>query len=206
MREEARQDMADELHTIRFRREGVEFELTGSQEEVARAWVSLESAVVSAFLQAAPNGDAPGSTAEAGAGESGEGTTRKRRRRPGGQQRASGTSNNGRAEVEKLLTETSLDGFAQLGSSPTARMAGYAALEWAHNKAGVDGLTSQEIQKFLLSRLRIRNTYQAYAHALGGRVKSGEIDKVSNLYKLMGKGKDALAEHVQKIAEGEQGS
>jgi hypothetical protein len=202
MRGEAQHDMADELHTIRFKREGVEFELTGSQEEVARAWTSLEPAVVAAFEKAPPSGDSRQATEN---GDSGEATTKKRRRRTSGQRR-SGTTINERADVKQKLAETPLDGFAEIGNKPTSRMAGYAALAWAHKKAGIDGLTSQEIQRFLSSRLRIKNTYQAYAAALGARVKSGEIDKVGNLYKLMGKGENALAEHVKTGAEGENGA
>jgi hypothetical protein len=204
MREEAQHGMADELHTIRFKREGVEFELTGSREEVTRAWESLKPAVVTAFEQATSNGSTRPSTTENGDVESGEGKAKKRRRKTGGQQRRAATSSE-RADVEKKLTETPLDGFAQIGSDPSARIAGYAALDWARTKADTDGLTAQEIQRFLSSRLRIKNTYQAYAAALGGRVKSGEIDKVGNLFKLMGKGEDALAEHVKKVAKDEKG-
>jgi hypothetical protein len=190
--------MADEMHTIRFKRGGIEFELTGSQDEVSRAWGSLESAVVTAFTQAASSGDTE--PTENGSGESGD--TPKKKRRKAATSRRNAATNNERAEVEAKLKETSLDGFVQLGSNPSSRIAGYAALSWAREKADVDGLTAQEIQRLLSSRLRIKATYQAYAAALGGRVKDGEVDKVGNLFRLMGKGDTALAEHVKKVAEG----
>jgi hypothetical protein len=190
--------MADEMHTIRFKRGGIEFELTGSQEQVSRAWGSLEASVVTASTQAVSNGDAEG--AENGNGESGEAPKKKRRK--AATSRRNAATNDERAEVEAKLKETSLDGFAHLGSNPSSRIAGYAALSWARAKADVDGLTAQEIQRFLSSRLRVKATYQAYAAALGGRVKDGEVDKVGNLFRLMGKGDTALAEHVKKVAEG----
>src|SRR6185437_11599169 len=119
------------------------------------------------------------------------------------QQRGGGSSDQ-RADVTEKLMNTSLDGFAKVGNKPSARIAGYAALDWARKKAGIDGLTAPEIQEFLSSRLRLKNTYQAYAAALGGQVKSGEVDRIGTkprIFKLMGSGETALAEHVKSLAQ-----
>ena len=112
-------------------------------------------------------------------------------------------------ELESVRGQVAIAGVGETAytkaSGRTAREIGAEAAERAIADAGldpadIDGLTSQEIQRFLSSRLRIKNTYQAYSAALGGRVKSGEIDKVGNLFKLMGKGEDALAAFAYREA------
>jgi hypothetical protein len=197
--------MENELHTIRFKRGSVEFELTGSEGQVATAWTALEPAVVGAFEQGSSYDDVGDEQAIDNGSGNGD-APKKRRKRTTSAQR-SATTNSERADVDKLLMETSLDSFdfAQLGNNPSSRIAGYAVLDWAHKKLDTDGLTSQEIQKFLSVRLRVKATYQAYAHALSLRVKVGEIDKVGNIYRLMGKGEEALAAHVKKVAETAKG-
>src|SRR4051812_21297704 len=126
--------MADDLHTIRFKRSGTEFEMTGSRDDVRRAWTTLEAAVVAAFAHTTANGHGNGDDPAEHTGETK--TTAKRRSRRQNQ-RASSTDE--RADVAGKLVNTSLNGFPKLGSKPSARFAAYAALGWARSKAGIDG-------------------------------------------------------------------
>src|ERR1019366_3715042 len=98
--------MSDQLHSIRFKREGVEFELTGTQADVQKVWTALESSVVSTFGHAAagrhqPPSDEPDGDGEPPDGEEAQAKPRKRRSR-----RSTGGVKNadGRADVvTKLL-------------------------------------------------------------------------------------------------------
>jgi hypothetical protein len=198
--EEAQHQMANELHTIRFKRGGVEFELIGSEERVIEAWTKLEDAVVAAFAEDAEESSSGDPSAENGNGKDRQATKTKRRTKSFKGHQGDDAL---RADVAEKLSNTSIDGFAKLGSKPSARFAGYAALDWARKKADIDGLTAPEIQEFLSSRLRIKNTYQAYAAALGGQAKSGEIDKLGTrprIFRLMNPGEEALAAHVKGLA------
>src|SRR2546422_2570716 len=104
-------------HSIRFKRGGIEFELTSTADQVAAVWTSIEPSVVDAFT----NGEVHEEDTDTGESENGSGgvtgrkTTTGRRRRTT-RRRASGSTDagGGRAEVVSQLAEADLTKFPKL--------------------------------------------------------------------------------------------
>jgi len=193
--------MAEEpLHSIRFRRDGVEFEMTGTREDVAAAWDALQAPVVAAFTgtrQAAPKKELPGEEN----GEEDANKTPKRRRKPG-TRKASGGGAAGSENLTKLLGSQVHD-FPEIGDDPGALYAGYATLQWARDKLGIDGLTAADVRTFLADKLRIKYTSNAYRQAFGTTPKA--IDRTGNrpqVFKLMAPGARALKAYIDKVSKG----
>ncbi len=58
-------------------------------------------------------------------------------------------------------------------------MEGFAVLSWANAELGIDGLSAQDVQA-LMSKRRVKRSYQAYSGAFNNRIAKGEIDTTGN--------------------------
>jgi hypothetical protein len=189
--------MADNTSTIRFKRDGVEFELTSSQEDVARAWASLEESIVGAFK--AP----PSRRGASGGGEaaSQEGARRTQRRKASG---AGGGASASQDDVRTKITQAQLDDFPELGTDPSALVVGYAVLRWARDKLGIEELTAPHIYAVSHDRLRVPHTVSAYREAF--RVRPRAVHKNTAVkpqsFKLMNPGDQALDTYLSSLAAG----
>lgn len=192
-----------DLHTIRFKTGSVEFELTSSAPEVAKARELLADAITAAFSNP-PDEDAAGSEPGDVSGDSTTKKTRKRRSsRRSNTSAVSGGSDARNATRDKLLG-ASLEGFPPVGDKPASLLAGYALLSWAHKKLDIDGLTAQEIQAFYNGKWRLKRSYQAFSQALAKRVRTGDVDvQGSNpqVFRLMSSGETELAGMLKKANE-----
>jgi hypothetical protein len=184
----------DQLHTIRFKRGSDEFELTGSQEDIARAWTTLAPSVVATFQEdekeAVPKADQRDVSTQAS----------KKRTQPKRGKRKQPTQD-ADDMLEKLLGAP-LDKFPELGKSPKALYAAFATLNWSNEELGIDGLTASEIREFLLKKKRIKNTAAAYRNALKNRDRAVDFSGSPERFRLMAPGERANAAYVEALANG----
>lgn len=186
--------------SMRFRRDGVEFELSGSAEDVRKAWTALEALVVAAYAEPARS-SANSGTKRLGEGSTGETPGRRPRRKS-----TRGSTATGEAKPESNLSKllaARVDEFPEIGDNPTALYAGYAVLRWAKETLGIDGLTATDIQEFLQQNLRIKNSSNAYRVAFANQPRavdaSGDRPAV---FRLMRPGEKALDAYLNKVATG----
>ena len=154
--------MASEpLHTLRFKHGSAEFELTSTADEVAGARAALSEAILAAFTNAEPEGD------EGGNGSS---TAPKRKTSGRRQTKPKGPASEGSGNTKGPWTRSSLrlsDGFPDIGKQPEARWAAYAVLSWAHKVLEIDGLSAQDIQKFMAARWRMKLLLPGLCRSIG---------------------------------------
>ena len=203
--------MSENEHYLRLKRGDVEFEIRGSSENVAAAWLGLREQVESAF--AAPKGSQGGSGTtrrEAPAGpppprarDEAEDETKKRRPRARRQPAPSGGPGSGeRTEIQTVLATAPKDDFPDIGDESTAFIAGCAVLWWMRERHGVEGLTAFEVHSFTSGRLRLPNGVAAYRKAFAR--KSRAVDAVGRpaIFRLMMPGEKALEAYLAKRSEG----
>ncbi len=187
--------MAQDSSTIRFRLEGVEFELTASPEAVEKAWQALEPAIVGAFT-ASP------STRQASSNLPRGGSTQRASRRRGGAAPATGGTVQG--SNRSRLMEAEMDDVPELGDDPSALVVGLAILRWARDKLGIGELTVQDIHAFAHERLRVPHGANAYREAFRkhGRWVHKSTTAKPQTYKLMVPGERQLEQYLSKLAAG----
>jgi hypothetical protein len=195
--------MSDQVHTIRFKRDGVEFELTGSEADVQKAWSALESSVVSAFGRgtAQHQAPAPEPQAKGKSSDGGEGQTKVRKRTS--RRSAGGTkSPDGRADVLKKLLDADHDTFPELPDDAQAVYKALAALQWARETLAIDGLSIGEIRTFLSEKLRYSETAPAYRYGLNQLPRATNGTGSPKVYKLMRPGDQALEAYLKTVRAG----
>jgi hypothetical protein len=190
------------LRGFRFKRDGVEFELTGSQTEVEKAWGALESSVVSAFTEAQGGGRRRQQHApDPDASEMGKGRTKtktKSRRATSGTAKPAGE----RDEILKKLLDADFDTFPELPNNATAVYTGFATLRWAKDELDIDGLTITEIHRFLSDKLRYGQTGEAYRYAFKQLPRATNATGSPKVYRLMRPGGEALDAYLKTVAAG----
>jgi hypothetical protein len=190
------------LHSIKFKRNGVEFEMAGSADDVAKAWAALEPTVVASFEAAASATPTRRRSTSSGTGfpsEGGNGGGRKRTTR----KRAMATPAEGRSGNLSTLLAAQVDDFPEIGETPTALYAAYATLMWASDKLEIDGLTADEIQQFLQQKLRIKNTSNAYRLAFKSQPRAVDASNTRPaVFKLMRPGERALEAYLESVQKG----
>ena len=191
------------LHSIRFKRAGVEFEMTAAPADVAKVWESLEQSVVAAFLdEDSDESHLPGRANNGQAPEKEEKS--KAKRKGGGRKRSTRKSaaKAGEDEVLKTLLAAPLDNFPELGADPKALYAAYATLSWAEQELNLEGLTASEIQGFLSKKMRLKNTVAAYRNAMKARNKAVDFAGSPERFRLMAPGKRSLESYLQVMSDG----
>jgi hypothetical protein len=188
--------MAEEqLHSIRFRRDDVEFEMTASASDIASAWARLEPVLMTVL------GEATRETGRTGARETQREAADSRRRRRAATSRA--RQEGDRADIANQLASAAIDEFPELGQSPQGLYVAYAALKWARDELGIDGLTPSEIQHFAAQRLRLRNTQGAYRNALNRAGRAVDVrGNRPQVFHLMAPGERALEAYVREVERG----
>jgi hypothetical protein len=198
--------MAEGLHTIRFKRDGVEFEMTGSQEDVEKAWAALEPSVVSAFTEAQTGGRRRQQQAsEPDPGDQGNGNGKpKAKPKPKSRRSASGATKSGgeREEILTKLLDADFDTFPELPNNAKAVYTGLATLRWARDELGIDGLAITEIHRFLSDKLRYGQTSEAYRLAFKSLPRATNATGTPKIYRLMRPGDDALDAYLKTVAAG----
>jgi hypothetical protein len=190
-------------HSIRFKRGAVELEMTSTPEQIAAVWTSLEDSVVGAFSSTGDVDDLENDGQDEQTGN-GDPTKRRTPRRRSPRKRTTASSGaGGREDVVSKLAEASMASYPKVGPRPSALMAGYATLSWAHTELKIDGLTAAEIATLNKDRRRFSRTPQAFGQALGRRVGEGEVDVQGNphVFRLMGHGEKALQQHIAEQAK-----
>src|SRR5919202_167667 len=135
--------MEETLHTIRVKTGSIEFELTSSPEEVAKARSALEASILAAFQ------GPPGQEPQLASGDATEPAARgpaAARKRAATKMKARDEAGGERAHIREALLAASTEGFPALPTKPAARWGAYAVLSWANKRLNLDGLTPQEIQ------------------------------------------------------------
>lgn len=191
--------MGEQLHSLRFKKGGVELELTGTRDDVMGAWQKLEGAAVEAFASESSRPEPAPST---GSSTQGSKTPERKPRKKTTRTRASSGESKREDNLSKLLA-AQVDEFPEVGDSPTALYAGYATLRWAKDSLGIDGLTAKEIQTFLQQKLRIKNSPNAYRLAFSGQPRAVDAsDDYPAVFRLMRPGETALDVYLKKVAKG----
>src|SRR4051794_28648315 len=119
------------MHSIKFKRNGVEFEMSGSADDVAKAWAALHPTVVASFEHAASRTPRRENTSESASttDNGGDGARRRTTRKRGPSTGERATSSN-----LPMLLAAQVDDFPEIGETPTALYAAYATLKWARDK------------------------------------------------------------------------
>jgi hypothetical protein len=183
-----------------LKRGGNEFELTGSQEDVARAWITLEPSVVAAFQDNDPETEPQGSQTDGNGERKAPKQAPKKRVQP--QRQKTKKQDQQQDETLETLLAAPRDKFPELGKSPKALYAAYATLNWANEELGIDGLTASEIREFLLKKKRIKNTAAAYRNALKNRDRAVDFSGSPERFRLMAPGERSNAAYVEAVASG----
>jgi hypothetical protein len=184
--------MASGDSTIRFKRGDVEFELTGSQADVAKAWAAIEESVVASF--AAPT------TLRRPAGSNGG--SRSERRKSTTRKRSAPAGERSTSDVRKRLLDAKLDSFPEIGKNPPAVYVGYAVLRWAREELEIGELTVPDIHA-VAHKLRIGYSENAYREAFRPHARAvNKTSKSPQTYELMNPGDDALDTYLEQVAAG----
>lgn len=189
--------MSEQAHSIRFKRDGVEFELTGSETDVQKAWSALESSIVGAFGRAAEQHPrAPKPDSEKQTADTGDMQTKAKRR--GGRRTTGGKTD----EVLDKLLNADFDTFPALPDDAQAVYTGLATLQWAKDTLGIDGLTIAQIHKFLSQKLRYSQSQNAYTNAFSRSPRSTNGTGTPKIFRLMRAGDAALGAYLKAVAAG----
>jgi len=190
-----------EESNIRFKRGDVEFELSGSPSDVARAWEALEEAVVAAFAEAPsamPSGRGGGAESSNGGTTPKKSSARKRSSSGGGGRTPS--------ETQKRLLDAKLDSFPDLGKNPPALYVGYAVLRWARDELQISELTVTDVYA-VAHKLGIPHVVAAYRNAFTRHARAvHKTSKRPQTFELMNPGDDALDTYLARVAAGESPS
>ncbi|HEV8681681.1 MAG TPA: hypothetical protein VGS09_02750 [Actinomycetota bacterium] len=189
--------MAEEPSAIRFKRGDVEFELSGSQSDVAKAWEALGPSVVAEFeraREAQPPAGAPSTKTAAGP-----------RKKAAARKRPAAAAQPAASDVRKRLMDAKLDSFPEIGRDPPALSTGYAVLRWARTELSINELTVPDIHA-VAHRLRIPHSVNAYREAFRGHARAvNRTNKTPQTYELMNPGEDALDTYLASVAAGGSG-
>jgi hypothetical protein len=183
---------------IRFKRGDVEFELSGSPSDVAKAWEALEGAVVAAFAEAAPIGK------PSGRGDAGPSNRDRAPKKAAARRRISTGGRGGRApsDTQQRLLDAKLDSFPELGKDPSALYVGYAVLRWARDELQIGELTAADVYE-VAHKLGIPHVLNAYRNAFGRHPRAvHKTSKRPQTFELMNPGKDALDTYLRQVAAG----
>ena len=180
-------------NTIRFKRGDIEFEMTGSQADLAKAWAALEGSVVAAFQKSATTA----------AGKPAATATPDRTRKKSTRRRApSARTDSAKSDVRAKLGGAKLDSFPEVGKNPPALETGYAVLRWARDELGITELTVPDIHA-VAHRLRIPHSVNAYREAFRNHPRAAnKTNKTPATYELMNPGDDALESYLKAVASG----
>jgi len=190
--------VSEQLHTVRFKRGNVEFELTSTPAEVAKLRKVLEPAVLAAL---AGDHDSPRSLDEdltVVAAVKTE-TAKRPARRPRVLHDVQGGEGEQRATVWQNLLAAAPDGFPSIGARPDALYAAYMLLRWARETLDIEGLTAHEIQAFLTMKLHLPYASEAYAAAIASRAHNGEVEVIGDqpkVYRLTESGERLLRKRI----------
>jgi hypothetical protein len=193
--------MADAtLHSIRFKDGEVEFEMTGTADDVTRVWLLLEGPVTRAFTS--EQGSRSNNRAS-GSAPTDDKTRKKTKRTTRTAAANSGPSSTtaGRDENLDKLLSAPVEDFPEIGDDPAALYAGLATLSWARHSLEIDGLTISEVHKFLSQKWRLSHTAEAYRFAFKQQPRYFQSSGRPAVFKLMSRGEKALAEHVRGESE-----
>jgi hypothetical protein len=199
--------VSEQLHTVRFKRGSVEFELTSTAAEIAEVRRVLEPAFFAALSRPARDEKAAALDHALGsiAATAAEGA--REPRRPRSPRRLETRETLGRAGVWEKLLGAELDEFPVLGDRPDALYAAYALLRWARDTLNLDGLTAHEIQAFLTMKLHLPYASEAYAASMIAREPVGEVEIIGDhpkVYRLTKRGERFLRADVVASAAGRQ--
>jgi hypothetical protein len=192
----------DAVHSIKLKRHGIEFELTGSAEVVGEAWAALQPTVVDSFPTTASPSRRRRTTSRKGASttesEVSGGDSAPRRRTA---KRAAATSDGASKNIDALLA-AHMEDFPEIGDEPPGLYAAYATLKWASDKLQIDGLTAVEIRQFLRNELGIKNTSNAYRMAFKDQPRAVDASSTyPTVYKLMHPGERALEAYLASVQQ-----
>jgi hypothetical protein len=195
----------EQLHTVRFKRGSVEFELTSTAAEIAEVRRILEPAFFAALNRPARDEKSPALDVALGSFAATAGETAPRR--PRSPRRFESHETLGRTGVWEKLLVAPLDDFPALGERPAALYAAYALLRWARETLSLDGLTAHEIQAFLTMKLHLPYASEAYAASMISREPVGEVEILGDhpkVYRLTKRGERVLDADVVSSAAGRQ--